>query len=1103
MSNSSWKQYGGIQKTDKFHSVGVGTLVADSVLLRQKNTTDFNIVGTLNVNNGDFNLAGTGNVFLLSVKTDAYITGKLFYGTTNTNNTNYGYFYGNSVTGAFGIDGTNVPSNALSTFDIHSSSTTAFSARTSASSVTNILAQNSNLTGVNVSATDGTSSAINYIIGNTSASTISSTSSQLTLASSNIALTGNNIFVTSASGSIYKTTTGNTLISTLSGDTTISTSAITTIDSSAGILLKSKTTASNRNVYKNINGELVTIYDISTNPYLYDYYENTVVNSGNALSLITSDSSSSTFLNISTPNRNGFSIGGGTFINDYTRSMGTFGITTVSGNYIPSHTIISGNSVTKYLTCTGINTYAPKSETYVLDINGPTRIGNGEVNTMARVNYEILQMKFSKRSSGYGIAVGSPSSLTKQYTQTVSYTSNSGKSWSQTNVGVNNVDNRIQTFNAYVYNQTYAFVSSSTDNGSSSNVLYYTSNSGSIWSQIVDGSAGSINRTYSTIYVYDRVDGSHNLLIAGKNISVNPSKPQLFNYIINSSFTFPSSTYYNAIDISLNIINDSDGSGNFMYIVGNGIQKINVSGLNPVSLYTIKQGTIYNGVFAFDTSYAVAVGENIISYTYDASNWTTINNPGVTLNSVYIYDTSNAIAVGVLGTIMYTVNGSRTWQTVPSTILNSAGTGSRITNTNNNLRSVFMPDLNSFVVADVSTSYVAGNTVGKSKILYGFYPNLFNRSNNKVLDISGNMGITGDICIDGSGQLKSNNSTFNLLNDTVSTINIGGATSQINIGGSQSIIQIPGTQINTNDAFMSSRLFVNGDTTLSSRLFVIKDTSLNGNLSVSQTTYLKDLNIDTNSVIYSRAYDTKLSDLYLGSTQNNNVIYIGSRNATIKSTVYVGNLNDTVILQGNVQNQTTIDLLVNSNLIQINDGAISSGSSGGAGIQIRDNNDDLAGYLKVANDMNGYNIKAPSSNNVLRIDVNALTVNSNINSAMVTLKSSASIFNDSSFDLIVNNNVDANYQGQGNFYVATKTILNDDVSMNSRLVVGGKVSFNSDVSLNSRLLVGSDTSLNGNIYVKKTGFFNSNIAINKTTVASNVVLDVSGNMQMTGVVFQF
>ena len=1102
MSNSSWKQYGGIQKTDRFHSVGVGTLVADSVLLRQKNTTDFNIVGTLNVNNGDINVAGTGNVFLLAVKSDAYITGKLFYGTTQTTNTNYGYFYGNSITGTFGINSTSVPSNALSTFDIYSSSTTAFSARTIASSVTNILAQNSNLTGLNVSATDGTSSAINYIIGNTSASTISSTSSQLTLTSSNVALTGNNIFVTSASGSIYKTTTGNTLISTLNGNATISTSAITTIDSSAGILLKSKITASNRSVYKNINGELVTIYDISTNPYLYDYYENTVVNSGNALSLITSDSSSSTFLNISTPNRNGFSIGGGTFINDYTRSMGTFGITTVSGNYIPSHTIISGNSVTKYLTCTGINTFVPKSETYVLDINGATRIGNGEVNTMSRMNYEILQMKFSKRSYGYGIAVGSPSSITQQYTQTISYTSNGGKSWSQTNVGVNNLDNQIQSLNTYVYNQNYAFVSSSTNNAGGSSILYYTSNGSSTWSQITDANVGSFAKTFSTMYVYDRTDGSHNLLIAGRNISANPNKNQLFNYITNSAFSITGSITYSAIDISLDIINDSDGSGNFMYIVGNGVQKFNVSGLNPVSLYTIKQGTIYNGVFAFDTSYSIAVGKNIISYTYDASTWTDIGT-SVTLNSVYIYDTSYAIAVGVSGAIMYTINGSQSWQTVPSAILNSAGTGSRIINTNNNLRSIFMPELNSFVIADVSTSYVAGNTLGKSKILYGFYPNLFNRSNNKVLDVSGNMEITGDIYINGSGQLKSTNSTFNLLNDTVSTVNIGSAASQINIGGSQSIIQIPGTQINTNDAFMSSRLFVNGDTTLSSRLFVIKDTSLNGNLSVSQTTYLKDLNIDTNSVIYSRAYDTKQSSLYLGSTQNNSVIFIGSRNASIKSTVYVGNLNDTVILQGNVQNQTTIDLLVNSNLIQINDGAISSGSSGGAGIQIRDNNDDLAGYLKVANDMNGYNIKAPSSNNVLRIDVNALTVNSNINSAMVTLKSSYSIFNDSSFDLIVNNNVDANYQGQGNFYVATKTILNDDVSMNSNLFVGGKSRLYGDVSMNSRLFVTSDTSLNGNIYVNKTAIFNSNIAINKTTVASNVVLDVNGNMQVSGIVFQF
>ena len=35
MSNS-WKKYGGMFKSDKYNSIGVGTMVADQVLIRQR-----------------------------------------------------------------------------------------------------------------------------------------------------------------------------------------------------------------------------------------------------------------------------------------------------------------------------------------------------------------------------------------------------------------------------------------------------------------------------------------------------------------------------------------------------------------------------------------------------------------------------------------------------------------------------------------------------------------------------------------------------------------------------------------------------------------------------------------------------------------------------------------------------------------------------------------------------------------------------------------------------------------------------------------------------------------------------------------------------------
>jgi photosystem II stability/assembly factor-like uncharacterized protein len=1169
MSNLSWKQYGGVQKTDRFQSLGIGTLVADQVLLKQKNTTNFNINGSLLVT-GDIQTSGGGNVYSsndLYALQNTYLNNHLYFGTQVHDTTNnYGFFYGDSTKSTFGINGlgyggTFSTISSSSTFDIYSNNTTTFSARTTQSSINNILAQNATLDSINVQANRSVSE-VDFVVAGNIISKISSNTSQLTLQSPQITLTSaNNISIVSANGSNFTANTGDTVLKSLTGNmyiqvpagnTNISSNGTTIIDSSAGIQIKTNLGISNRGIYSSIAGEILTIYDISKNPYLYDYYENTVANTGSALTIVASDSNSNTFLNIFTPSKNGFSIGGGTSIADYTRSMGTFGITSTNGNYIPSQTIISGNNIVKYLTTTGINTYVPKSEIYVLDINGPTRIGNGEINTMLRMTYEVFQMNFSKRSQGYGMAVGSPSSITNPYNQIVSYTSNGGKTWSQVNVSTNLSDALItqpQTINIYTYNQNYSFISSSSLNSQSQglNIIYYTKNGGSSWTQLGDTNNSTIHKAFSTININDRVDGTCTLLIAGSNTSSSPSKNQLFYYPITSSlasFSFPTSISFNSVDVSLNTINNSDGSGNFLYLVGSGIQKYDVSGTVPVPLYTVSLNSTnnFNSIFAFDSSYAIAVG-NSIYYTVDSINWriantTNLNDNSFNLKSVHIFDLSNAIAVGDSGVIAYTTNGSLTWQNISPTILNSAGTSSRITNPNNNLRGVFMPDLNSFVIADVSTSYVSSSTIstlGKSKILYGFFPNVFNRTNNKVLDVSGNSEFTGDIIIDGSGKLfvssdvsfnsrlfvssdlslnsrlfvgndvslnahlsvgsvatfnsqlyvandliltgtanmRSTNNIVGVLNDTVSLINMGGATSGITLGGYSTTVQIPNS------------LTVNGTTNMS-------------NLYVSQTTY-------------SQLYDGISNTINIGSSTANKTINISSFGAPgNNATIYIGRSGDNVFLQGNVSTIASQTLTVNTNKIQINEGSLLPGyTSYGSGIQIRDNQNDLAGYLLVTQDMQGYSFKAPKSSNVLRFDMNNL-VATTATGAMVTVQQSSSIFADSSFDLIVNNNIDGNYNGSGNFYVGTKSYLNSDVQLNSRLFVANDVSLSGglyvkgNALLNGKIQFSGDISFNSAIQVMSTGIFGSNIAINKSTIAPNVVLDISGNMnQIGGVVFQF
>jgi hypothetical protein len=198
-----------------------------------------------------------------------------------------------------------------------------------------------------------------------------------------------------------------------------------------------------------------------------------------------------------------------------------------------------------------------------------------------------------------------------------------------------------------------------------------------------------------------------------------------------------------------------DGFGNYLYVVGKGIQKYDITGCPttpPVEMYTAvyNSSNVYNCVYAYSETYVIAGGNGIISYTTTGTDWTDVTiDPSYKIKSIYIYDTLNAVVVGDNGLFLYTVNGSKSWNPVPTAMLNSSGIANQIIESNCNLSGIFMPDINSFVISNVLTSYNATNqiitTPGITKIFYGYFPAILNGKKNSVLDVSGNMGIAGDI----------------------------------------------------------------------------------------------------------------------------------------------------------------------------------------------------------------------------------------------------------------------------------------------------------------------------------------------------------------------
>ena len=77
MSNS-WKKYGGTRKPDQQHTFTVKTLVADELLLRQKYSGVFEVLGSINVaqdiyGNGALQLFGADDNLKLDISENAML----------------------------------------------------------------------------------------------------------------------------------------------------------------------------------------------------------------------------------------------------------------------------------------------------------------------------------------------------------------------------------------------------------------------------------------------------------------------------------------------------------------------------------------------------------------------------------------------------------------------------------------------------------------------------------------------------------------------------------------------------------------------------------------------------------------------------------------------------------------------------------------------------------------------------------------------------------------------------------------------------------------------------------------------------------------------
>jgi len=747
----SFRKFGGTNKLEKNNNITAHSIVADNFTIRNAFLSVFTIDGDLKINgNGFISKSIIANVSLqtasLDVSLNATIDGNLYLDKQKTT-----FFNGNNY--MIGLN----KSNPSATLDIVSSQIGALNIKSSINENRNIIARNMWNHGIAVDVAGNTLAAIQFYSG-----------------TNNIDLSNN------SNAKISYENVGNVLVINSDGGTKITSNLI---------IADSDSVSNTHTAYD----ETVLIYDKPhANPtFFIESYGQTTVKTGSAVTIQAIDSSSNTYMNIVTPNRLGLNIGGGAYPSDITRSMGIIDVyNPVTGSLnddvaTPAQIIISGNTFTKFNATTGFNTFNPNYNKYAVDINGPVHLNNGEIKmTITTENriVQILPLNTSQRLFAIGGYDGTTAASSRKY---IYNSSDGGKSWEKLGESIDS-GGVLQT-NVNIILKMYTVSQIIVVVGNENSFVRISINLGANWFSVTNFT-GIPN--IQSVYISEF---GLNLCLGGNDGTVIIGTLNSGTYSFNVT-PVPYTEIKSARGSASNSITDSArcnaGVDRLFFVGGKYIYSYSLDGGGTTlgdftNNSTSSVSTAAYKKIKFNGAIGIAVGTNVISYTTDSgTNWTHYDITGVTLNDVHILGTnSQAIVVGNDGKMYYTSNtGYAVWILIDIEIINSSGIGSTIINSTNNITSVNMTDSSTILL-----SIVKNNDGGayKSKLFYLNMPNIFNRSENHILDISGCIHTSGDIHISEKGKLISNNTEFYMINETVGNLYLAGDAKLIKIGSTK------------------------------------------------------------------------------------------------------------------------------------------------------------------------------------------------------------------------------------------------------------------------------------------------------------------------------
>ena len=1063
----SWKQYGGTTNFETNKQITTNTIITDEIVLKKSYVGGFTIRGILDVTGkaliqGDLELTGSFNVSDISVnilKSDAnyfntinsvnsiHCIGNTIIDNTLTSNNilvnnikieNLINFKGNKFIYS---DVSGIGFNTLrpkSTIDICCTSIEGLNIYSDFSDNINIISSNKQRNGIVVSTLKDTNSkaVINFYV--------------------------NNEINTNNKSDAYIHYDDSSILELHSSDKIVSSSNFYI------------TNRANNNIYN----ESLVVYDNSSGIYNYDIYKNPTAITGDGITIVTNDNSSNSFLRMVTPNGSGLGIVGGAYPNDVNRSMATIGITDSSGNFIPNQTIVSSSIKGKYKTTMGINTYKPNTEKYVVDINGPLHIDNGDVNIVNMSHFEILSMD-SKEN--FTVAVGSSIDVSSSiYTNVVLVSYDYGSSFISKDLngitissgegGISLNDIKKGTINGlnYTLNSVCVYDNNRAIIVGNNNLILVTINSGQIWYSIDFYDAIGVDYNFKQIVVSRDVDNIEGLIlyIYGESLNKNSFFKSYISKNIEDKYIYENyirdisndiiirnfDVYYNYIDSTkskvyfatnngiryMNLYNDNDTNNND--ISQNRIDEADTS-LNNIDLIKIYDSS----VITLSTN---SVSNSTVSDISGVSNFQLYTN-NHNLSKLYIYDSLNYLSISSNKQLFYTNNAGVTWIKIPDYFYNPSGKESLV-NDISNISQIVMSDNNTILISDVRQTYKQYIQPGNTNIINLFVPKLFNRVHNNVLDVCGNMNITGSIYIE-EGGLRSNNNAFYLLNENVSNLNIGADATVINIGNK-----------------------ISGNTNIYTNFYVDKNSILNGNVLVNGIQTISNVRDSTD--ISNGALIVQGGVGIYGNTN------VGGNLVIQKNSQFIGNvLVDGIQTISNITESTGID----NGALVVQGGVGILGNTNVGGNLVIQKNSQLIGDVLVDGIQTISNTTESNG-----IDNGALVVqggvgitgNTNVGGNLVIQKNSQFIEN-----VLVD---------------GIQTISNSTESNgidNGALVVQGGVGITGNTNVGGNLVIQKNSQLIGNVLVDGIQTISNSTESNGTTTGSLVVQGGVGITRNTNV----